>query len=444
MPEGTRSPAAHPSREDLRRFAAGTLDQAAARAVVAHLLGGCPDCAAPLAAAHFPPPSSSAGDEYEFPIRLALRAFHRETARRRAARATPPAPAREMLAAMLPPVPPGGERAWRHCEALLRESWSVRHDDPEQMLWLASVAVAAAETIDPATRGPRALADLQARAFAALGNARRLGDDLRAAEADLLAALERSAGGTGDPLLFAEILERMGVVYRYGRRFADARRVLGWAFRLYEMVGKTHEAGVALVHLGLAALYDPAPQEAAEHFLAALPRLDAGREPRAVPFCLHNLAASWMDCGRFEEARELVRQSRALFAAHADPLIRVKLVWLDGRIAAGFGQFGRAERCFQQARETFLARKLPYTAAVVALDLAALWLDRGRTAEARALVGETVAAFGLLHVEREAIMAVLLLSQAVTEDRLTVAILQSAAADLQKVERWSYRSKPAR
>ncbi len=435
MSEGDRQAAAHPSREDLRRFLLGTLDRASVRAVVAHLVRGCAECATPLAAALFPPRPFSDGSEYEFPIRKAFRAVHREATRRRPAPAAIPAPARELYAAMLPPLPPGGKRAWRHCETLLEESWKMRHDDPEQMLWLAVIAVAAAETIDPALRGPRALADLQARAWVALGNARRVRDDLQTAEADLLAALERSAAGTGDPLVLAEILEGLGIVYRYERRFEDARRVLGWALRLYERENRRHEAGVALMHMGLAAMYEPASQAAVDHFLAALPRLDPEREPKAIAACLHNLAWTSADCGQLEEARDLAVQSRKLFGDHPEPLNQAKLVWLDGRIAAGFGQLGRAERCFQRARDVFLARKLPYTAGVVALDLAALWLERGRTAEARALVSETVATFGVLRIEREAIMAVLLLSHAVREDRLTVAILQSAAADLQKIER---------
>ena len=435
MSEADWPAAAHPSPEDLRRFLLGTLDRASARAVVAHLVRGCAECAAPLAAALFPPPPASDGGEYEFPIRKAFRAVHREATRRRSARTVAPAPARELYAAMLPPLPPGRKRAWRHCEALLEESWRMRHDDPEQMLWLAVVAVAAAESIDPAIRGPRALADLQARARAALGNARRAGDDLHAAEADLLAALEPAGVGTGDPLVLAEILERLGIAYVEQRRFAEARQVLGGALRLYEREGRRHEAGVVLMHMGLAAMYEPASQAAVDHFLAALPRLDAEREPKAIPACLHNLAWTWADCGQFEEARDLAAQNRKLFADHPEPLNQAKLVWLDGRIAAGFGQLGRAERCFQRARDVFLARKLPYTAAVVALDLATLWLERGRTAEARALVSETIATFGILRIEREAFMAVLLLGHAVREDRLTVAILRSAAADLQKVER---------
>ncbi|HVF62198.1 MAG TPA: tetratricopeptide repeat protein [Thermoanaerobaculia bacterium] len=439
MPRNTAPAAPHPPQDRLRAFALGELDRAEGKEVAAHLLRcrACLAAAVPLAQPLFnPDPVDPA--KYDFPIARFRAGLRREIDRQRRARAAA-APPRPSAAALLDALRPRGlrlgERAWRRCERSLASSWKARHDDPEAMLQDAGAARIAAERIDPATRGPRALADLQARALAALGNARRVGDDPHGAELDLHDALGRCEAGTGDPLVLAEVLERLGVVYIEQRRFTEAREVLASAFRLYEREGKRHEAGVVLVHLGLAAMYDPAPREAAGHFLAALPLVDAKLEPTALPFCLHNLAWTWADCGRFEEARDLVWQSRGLFAALPDPLIQVKRLWLDGRIAAGLGHPGRAERCFLEVRKAFLARKLPYTAAVAALDLAILWLERGRTAQARALVAETLETFGLLGIAREALMAVALLSHALSQDCLTVAILQSAAADLQKIER---------
>ena len=439
MPRDTEEAASHPSEERLRAFVLGQLDRAEGKEIVRHLLRcrACLAAAGPLAQPLFDPDPVDPA-KYDFPIARARARLRREIDRQRRARAAaaPPRPSAEaLLDALRPRRLRLGERAWRRCERSLAASWRVRHDDPEAMLYFAGAARMVAEGIDPATRGPLALADLQARAFVALGNARRAGDDPHGAELDLADALGRCEAGTGSPLVLAETLEGLGIVYRYQRRFAEAREILASAFRLYEREGKRHEAGVALVHLGLAAMYHPAPREAADHFLAALARLDAVREPRAIPGCLHNLAWTWADCGRFEDARDLVWQSRALFALDPHPLNQVKRLWLDGRIAAGLGHPGRAERCFLEVRKAFLARKLPYTAAVAALDLAILWLERGRTAQARALVAETLETFGLLGIAREALMAVALLSHALSQDCLTVAILQSAAADLQKIER---------
>ena len=440
MPRETGPAASHPPEDRLRAFALGKLDRAEGREVAGHLLR-CRAClavaAAPLAQTLFDPDPVDPA-KYDLPIARFRAALRREFGRQRRAHAAaaPPRPSAEaLLDALRPRGLRLGERAWRRCERSLAASWKVRHDDAEAMLHFAGAARLVAERIDPATRGPHALADLQARALAALGNARRVGDDPHGAEIDLLGALVRCEAGTGDPLVLAGIFEGLGIVYRYQRRFAEARQVLAWAFRLYEQEGKRHEAGVALMHMGLAAMYDPAPRDAADHFLTALPMLDTSREPKAIPYCLHNLAWTWADCGRFEEAKDLRWGARHLFAAHPDPHFQVRLLWLDGRIAAGLGHPGRAERCFREVRKAFLTRKLPYTAAVAALDLAILWLERGRTAQARALVAETLETFGLLGIAREALMAVALLSHALSQDCLTVAILQSAAADLQKIER---------
>src|SRR5918992_1846705 len=177
MPREDRPAAPHPSEERLRAFALGRLDGAEGKEVAGHVFR-CRPCLAAfilLARPLFDPaPVDSA--MYDFPLARFIAALRRELRRRRreAAAAPPPPPsARALLDALLPPGPPLRERAWRHSERLLAESWKVRHKDPEQMLRLAGAACALAERIDPATRGPGPLADLQARALAALGNARR-------------------------------------------------------------------------------------------------------------------------------------------------------------------------------------------------------------------------------------------------------------------------------
>ncbi|MGH2669131.1 MAG: hypothetical protein ACRDH5_08465, partial [bacterium] len=102
--------------------------------------------------------------------------------------------------------------------------------------------------------------------------------------------------------------------------------------------------------------------------------------------------------------------------------------------ARGLGHLGRAERSFRQAREELLASKLPYTAAIVSIELAILLLERGRAGEARGVIEEAIETFDLLHIKREAAGALILLAEALRQDALTIAVLQRAAADLKKVE----------
>lgn len=441
-PERTRSE--HPTKEELYAFLLGRLDQEAAAAVLAHLVTECPACGAimaPISQVMLHPrreptfPSPFDGSKYDLPLGRFVAKLRRELHRRTAATRARPVPAAVLLEQLLPPRELGGEAAWEHCERLLEESWALRHEDPSGMVLLAAHAVAVAEQIDPELRGPRALADLQARAFAALGNARRVADDLWMAELDLAEARERYRRGTGDPLLLARLMELTASLYRHQRRFEESQKLLAWAYQVYERLGEPHLAGKTLLVRALSAGYDAEPEEAVALFTAALHRLDPARDPDALLACLHTLAWFHAECGRFEEAEEITWSARELYRTCGGELYDLKLVWLEGRIALGLGRPGKAERNFQKARQGFLARDLPYTAAIVALDLAALHLRRGRTGEARTVVSETIEAFDILGIHREAFMAVMLLVEALRQDCLSVGLLESAAAELQRIDR---------
>jgi tetratricopeptide (TPR) repeat protein len=434
----------HPAREELHGFLLGRLDRAAARTVLDHLATDCPACRevlAPVAEVMFRPwrepglPSPFDEGRYDFPLARFAAAVRREMHRRGVRATRRPAPAHELLAQLLPPRQPGREAAWRQCEALLAESWAMRHEDPGAMLVLAIQAVAVAEEIDPALRGPQALADLQTRAWAALGNARRVTNDVLTPEFDFEKARERFRRGTGDVLLLARLMDLSASLFMDRRQFAEAQKLLAWAFQVYEREGETHLAGKTLLQRALAAGYDAEPDEAVELLTAAFHRLDPARDPEALLACLHALAMAKIDCGHFEEAEDVLWSARELYQACGGRVNDLKLLALEGRIAAGLGRLAKAERNFEQARRGFLALDLPYTAGIAALDLAVVHLERGQAAAARAVVSETIEIFDILGIHREAFMAVALLAEALRQDRLSVAILKSAAAELQLAER---------
>jgi hypothetical protein len=72
--------------------------------------------------------------------------------------------------------------------------------------------------------------------------------------------------------------------------------------------------------------------------------------------------------------------------------------------------------------------------AMVSLDLAALWLDQGRTREILVLLDETVSVFRERGIRREAIAALLMLREAVVREQVTKAVLQAVANELDRLE----------
>jgi tetratricopeptide (TPR) repeat protein len=279
------------------------------------------------------------------------------------------------------------------------------------------------------------VADLQAQAWAELGNARRIANDPNGAEADLATALERARQGTEDPLLLARLMDLTASLYTAQRRFADAFQLLDWVFQIHEREGDAHSAGRALIKKGISCGYALDTEQAVRLFGQGLRLIEPLHDPKLVLSAVHSLIWFLVDGGRLEAASRLLVESRELYAVHAERLDRIKVHWVEGRIAAGIGDDDTAERAFLEVRRDYEEAELPYDAALVSLDLAALWLRGGRSSEIRSLIDETLAVFRARKIRREAIGALLMLREAFEKDRATVALLRNVASELQRLER---------
>ncbi|HEX7185173.1 MAG TPA: hypothetical protein VF756_25330 [Thermoanaerobaculia bacterium] len=439
----------HPSPAELDRFLMGQMSPREAAPVVAHLLAGCDLCKermAPLAGVIFSPgePPEPAvltdGAEYDFPL---FRAF--ATARRYAEslereRQEPERHAGSPLKEVPPPSPVSfdqrASRDWTQCEAFLERCQALRHSDPEGLVMLAGMAVTLAERISPGRlHGEEAVADLQARAWAELGNARRVSDDLPGAEADLARALDRAGRGTGDPRLLARIMDLTASLLTDQRRFREAFQLLDWVHAIYLSRGETHAAGRALISKGISAGYALDAEEAVRLLAQGLRLIDARRDPQLVLAGVHSLSLFLVDCGRLEEARRLLSCSRPLYARHGERLDQLKARWVEGLVATELKDDRDAEQALLEVRAGFAETELAYDTALVSLDLAAVWLRNGRTAEIKALLDETVAVFRARKIRREAIGALLMLRAAFEQEGATIALLRNVASELQRLER---------
>jgi tetratricopeptide (TPR) repeat protein len=307
------------------------------------------------------------------------------------------------------------------------------------MILAASFAVALSERADASQEGSGDLADLQARAWAELGNAYRLANDLSSSEAALTRALDLSGHGAGDPLLLARIMDLTASLYTDQRRFSEAQRLLDWTHAIYRRQGDRHAAGRALISKGISARVALQPEEGLRLLILGLRQIDAGRDPKLVFLALQGLIGCLVDCGRITAAKALFEASRELHAMFGERFDVIRARWLEGQIAAGLGENESAEQLLREAREGFEGADLPYHAAVVSLDLAAVWLRQGRTAEIKDLVDEMVAIFKARNIHREAIGALLMLKTALHRNQATAVLLQAVAAELRQWEGTSAR-----
>ncbi|HEV2843679.1 MAG TPA: hypothetical protein VG477_02440 [Thermoanaerobaculia bacterium] len=328
----------------------------------------------------------------------------------------------------------------QRCETLLERCRALRYSDPEGMVLLASLAVTLAERLDTVSGKTEETADLQAKAWSELGNAYRVSDDLAAAEASLARATERSRQGSGDPLLLARLMDLTASLYIDQRRFEEADRLLDCVYAIYSREGDAPAAARAIVSRGLSAGYAFQTEQAIEFLSEGIRQIDARRDPKLLYAAAHNRLWCLVDADRIPEASTLLAEVRDLYAANGERFDELKVRWLEGRIAAGFGDEEAAERAFLQVHAGFKSADLFYDAALVSLYLATLWLRQGRTAEIRGLIDETVATFRARNIQREALGALIVLQKALRRDQVTADLLQTVLLDLWRMERLPAKS----
>lgn len=410
--------AEHPTQDELQDFFAGGLPPARFCAVVAHLLRGCVTCNAALppeaelllGMAPTAPQETPRYDEALDRAFAAQRWHGLEALKQRAM-------AREALMRIKAggieglAEAPSKLKGIPGCEALLEESWALRHENPQKMLELANYAVLAASKLNPVLHGARRLADLQCRAWSALGNAYRVADDLDSSEWALGRAAELHLKGTGDEILAARLLDLQASLCGAQRRFPAAMEALDAVYSLHRRRGDDHLAGRALLKKGIYTGHANNPEGAVRLLTEALSLIGQERDPQLTLSAIHNIAAFLVDCGRFRQARALVWENRWRYDQHGGRIDRVKLRWLQGLIDAGMENTTSAEQALVEARQGLDEAGLRYHSALSGLDLASILLRQKRGGEARDMVLASTGVFLELRIQREAMGAVLMLRQ---------------------------------
>lgn len=427
----------HPTPEELTALAQGELPPKRALEVTLHLVDGCPSCHPAILPAFDSPAAAGAGEGgYDDVVKRVFQtALHqrgvygreREQVRQIVAELTAGGP--ETLAAI-------GQRESGAplVEALLERSWSLRYHDPASTVEHARLATRVAEQLDLGPEGAKRAADLRCRAWAELGNALRITENLDGSEEAFDTAMGHWTTGTLDETLFARYLDLRASLHRARRELAPAQSALAVACSIYLRYGQRHLAGRTLLNQALFASAAGEPEVALRLVAKGLSLVEEHLEPELVISSVHNQIWFLVDCGRYDEARKLLFLSRGRRQPTEGRTSALKLRWLEGRIDAGRGQLPRAEASLREAREGFEAMDFGYQAASITLDLAATVLRQGRVPEASGLVLEAAEAFTALRIHREMLMAVLYLKETFICGAAEVPLLEEVSAFLRRAE----------
>jgi tetratricopeptide (TPR) repeat protein len=326
-------------------------------------------------------------------------------------------------------------QTWAVCQTLLRKSLEAAFEEPAQAVNLAELGVVVAQSLGAAYDTNWVL-DLQARAEACLGNARRVLGELRSAETAFRRAESFLAESTtGNPQVRAEILDLKSSLRRDQKRPGEALRLLEEASLLSEQAEDEHALGTALLKKAKILEEMGDLEESVSLLRRALDKIDPARSERLSVYVRHNLVCTLTTAARFDEARELLPGVQELFQRIARPIDFLRLRWVEARIAAGVGRRGEAEATFLAIQQEFLRHGMGYDAALVSLDLAILYAEERRTGELKGLANEIGPIFESRDVHREALGALVLFREACLEGRLTLQLANEIALSLQRERR---------
>jgi tetratricopeptide (TPR) repeat protein len=465
----------HPTPAELEAFFFGELPADRLRVIVLHLIRGCEACQNRLKPFHQAmtgnggDPTSDEEAAYEIAIDRAFEAVADKQRQAAAATLSLLTPG-ELEEIRMPSVPLDDLALF---ETFLQRSWALRHEDPSRMVQFAQFAVFIATNLNPLLYGGRRVLDLQCRAWTELGNAHRVADDLKQAEAGLERAIGLFVRGSRNPLLGARLYDVYASLCADLRRFDLALEAIDTVYAFHLERSDTHLAGRALISQGIYTGHKGEHEKAVRLLERGLSMIDDRREPGLVFTALHNQICFLVESGRFAEGWELLDRSRGELSSGR--VSQIKMRWLEGRLLQGLGDLAAAEAALLEARREFeetglgynaalvsadlaalrLSRGsvteaeaalleakqgfeevgLGYSAALVALDLAALRLRRGRTLAAERTALEAVEVFRALEVHREAQAAVHRLESALRTGGATASLLESVSDFLRRAEK---------
>lgn len=295
---------------------------------------------------------------------------------------------------------------------LIDGSQAVRFHDPEKLLHLAHLACLAAEACSEVEAGsPERLADLRCQGWRQYGTGLRIQSRLRESDAAFARSQRFCEEGTGDPPVRAQLLTTLLSLRMDQRRFAEAIRLAEEAGEIYQGIGRTNELASTLVQKSIAYIYAGEPANAVPILNRAIPLIKPQDEPHLLLAACHNLVRCYIELGKPEQALSLFFEMRSLYREVDDAMILLRAGYQEGLILRDLGHLRAAEAAFIRARDGYCEHKLMYDAALVSLDLAAVYVKLGDSEKIQEIVATTTPIFKSLGVDREVLASLLQLRQ---------------------------------
>lgn len=315
---------------------------------------------------------------------------------------------------------------WAFAERLCEESRKMAAHSADQALQLAELALWVAERAAvPEVWRPLLLA----YCWAFIGNARRVKGNLPFADEAFQRADDLwQAGASVDPapLDGTRLLDLKASLRNYQERFDEALSLLDQAAASVRAL----DSKTRLLLQKATTLETKGSNQEAIDVLLKIERKNLS--PENLFGLQFNLVVNLLCLGKHEEASGLIKEVRDLAVSLGHQLHLVRVLWLEARIAVGQGRTDDALAALDQVRGSFTVRQIAYDTALVSLEIAVLWLERGRTAEVRAVAQGMAWIFKSQGLHVHALAALNLFRQAAVQETATVELVRQIHRYLEK------------
>jgi hypothetical protein len=160
----------------------------------------------------------------------------------------------------------------------------------------------------------------------------------------------------------------------------------------------------------------------------ALDRIDPQRDPRLELVGRFNLCNYLLNSDSLDELEAQLPAARRLAEKLGSEADKLRAIWLEARMACRLSRPDIAEALLTEVRDGFVAADRQYEAAVASLDLLTLYLEQGRSGEAKELAFEVIPVFQSRSVHREALAALIALQRAFEMETATAELVREVSA----------------
>lgn len=267
-------------------------------------------------------------------------------------------------------------------------------------------------------------ANLKARAWANIGQARRLALDFSGAEKAFELAEAYLPTSNRSRRVVAELHHLKANLRWYQRRYEEALALENRAIPLLRLIGDPHPLAEAL--LSRAAInYSSADHEASLPDLQeALRLIDERQAPYLMLAAYSSLADTYTRSGHPEQAQALLPKAKQLAEQVGCQSVFLHLLWSEGLVRQQQGDIENAEESFSQARRGFLELQESAQVAMVSLDLAILFAEQKRYPEALELATEVAPFFAAMNNHHATHAVLSILNEAIAAQEVSSEILE--------------------